>query len=159
MNPRRFWLVALLSLSGISTALAHDVETQYQLYCMGCHVPDGSGLEGKVPSIRGTLVPLAQLPEGRRYLVQVPGVAQSPLSNAEVAALLNWMIANLSERPAPPGPVAAFTTDEVARYRSTRLVGVRATRAKVLAEANSSCRAGSCAISSPRIPATERSAR
>ncbi|HEU4627964.1 MAG TPA: hypothetical protein VFS52_24640 [Steroidobacteraceae bacterium] len=137
MSLRRFWPLALLSLSCASTAIGHDVETQYRLYCMGCHVPDGSGLEGKVPSIRGTLVPLAQTLEGRRFLVQVPGVAQSPLSNAEVAALLNWMIANLSERPTPPRSVAAFTADEVARYRSTRLVGVRAMRAKVLAEANS----------------------
>jgi hypothetical protein len=100
---------------------------------MGCHVEDGSGLEGKVPSMRGTLVPLSMRPEGRRFLVQVPGVAQSPLSNAEVAALLNWMIVKLADKPAPDS-LAAFTESEVARYRAERLLNVRATRAKLLVE-------------------------
>jgi hypothetical protein len=113
--------------------MAHDVETNYRLYCMGCHVDDGSGLEGKVPSMRGTLVPLSMRPEGRRFLVQVPGVAQSPLTNAEVAALLNWMIVNLADKPADR-EVAAFTESEVARYRGERMLNVRATRAKLLAE-------------------------
>jgi hypothetical protein len=132
-------LASMLGLLGIcvgSVASGHDVETHYRLYCMGCHVFDGSGLEGKVPSIRGTLVPLARHPEGRRFLVQVPGVAQSPLSNADVAALLNWMMLNIAERPAAQ-PIAAFTEDEVARYRSKRLVAVRATRERVLAAATS----------------------
>jgi hypothetical protein len=111
--------------------MAHDVETNYRLYCMGCHVEDGSGLEGKVPSMRRTLVPLSMRPEGRRFLVQVPGVAQSPLTNADVAALLNWMILNLTDKPAPHG-VAAFTENEVARYRAQRLLNVRATRAKLV---------------------------
>jgi hypothetical protein len=121
----------LLSVGLGCAAMAQDVETNYRLYCMGCHVDDGSGLEGKVPSMRGTLVPLSTRPEGRRFLVQVPGVAQSPLTNAEVAALLNWMILNLSDKPAAAG-VAAFTESEVARYRAERLLNVRATRAKLL---------------------------
>jgi hypothetical protein len=136
MSFRLASLIALLSMCVGSVGQAHDVETNYRLYCMGCHVADGSGLEGKVPSIRGTLVPLAQHPEGRQFLVQVPGVAQSPLSNADVAALLNWMIANLAARPASR-PIAAFTPYEVARYRAKRLVAVRATRETVLAEATS----------------------
>ena len=123
-------------MGGVPAAVSHDVETNYRLYCMGCHVSDGSGLDGKVPSVRATLVPLAQRADGRRFLVQVPGVAQSPLSNAEIAALLNWMVSNLAERPATQ-PVAAFTEDEVARHRSERLVSVRATRAKLLAGAKS----------------------
>jgi len=136
MRARIASVLGLLSLCVASAALSHDVETNYRLYCMGCHVSDGSGLEGKVPSMRGTLVPLARRSEGRRFLVQVPGVAQSPLSNADIAALLNWMVLNLAERPAAQ-PIAPFTEDEVARYRSTRLVGVRATRERVLAAATS----------------------
>jgi hypothetical protein len=126
-------LLCLLGVGSGPAAVAHDVETNYRLYCMGCHVHDGSGLEGKVPSVRATLVPLAQRPAGRQFLVQVPGVAQSPLSNADVAALLNWMVLNLADAPAPQN-IAAFTEDEVARYRSERLVSVRATRARLLAD-------------------------
>jgi hypothetical protein len=127
-------ILGLLSLGVSCAVMAHDVETNYRLYCMGCHVPDGSGLEGKVPSMRGTLVPLSMRPEGRRFLVQVPGVAQSPLSNAEVAELLNWMIANLADNPPAEHEVAAFTEEEVARYRAERMLNVRATRAKLLVE-------------------------
>jgi hypothetical protein len=121
--------LGLATVAVTCVATAHDVETNYRLYCMGCHVEDGSGLEGKVPSMRGTLVPLSMQPDGRRFLVQVPGVAQSPLSNAEIALLLNWMIANLAEKKS--ADVAAFTEQEVARYRANRLLNVRATRAEL----------------------------
>jgi hypothetical protein len=113
-------------------AVAATPATNYQLYCMGCHVADGSGLPGKVPSIRETLVGFALLDDGRRFLVQVPGSAQSPLSNGDTAQLLNWMIRNLALEKAPAA-LRDFTEGEVAGYRSQRLVTVRATRAQLLA--------------------------
>jgi hypothetical protein len=125
-------VLAALIAAAAPTAHAHDPKTDYTLHCQGCHVADGSGLEGKVPSMRPTLVPLSLFADGRRFLVQVPGVAQSSLSDAETAALLNWMIHTLGEQ-APPAGWRAFTADEVARYRATRLTEVRATRAAVLA--------------------------
>ena len=102
------------------------------LQCMGCHTPDGRGEPGRVPAIRSTLAPLATVPEGRRFLVQVPGVAQSTLSDAELARLLNWMIRNLSLSP-KPDPIAPYTAAEVASYRRTPLVDVRGMRARLLA--------------------------
>jgi len=125
-------LVALVLYSAAAAALAQDPQTNYQLHCMGCHVADGSGLEGKVPSMRPTLVPLALFAEGRQYLVQVPGVAQSRLSDAETAALLNWMVHSLGDR-AVPTAMREFTAQEVAKYRATRMVEVRETRAKLMA--------------------------
>lgn len=116
----------------MSVAAAHEPRVNYMLTCMGCHLADGSGATGKVPSMRDTLVAFAQLGEGRRYLIQVPGTAQSSLSNAEVAALLNWMMRNLSASPRPPG-VADFTAAEVASYRSKRLTDAPGMRARVLA--------------------------
>ncbi len=101
------------------------------LQCMGCHTPDGQGEPGRVPAIRRTLAPLATVPEGRRFLVQVPGSAQSTLSDAELAELLNWMIRNLRES-AEPAAVVPYTAGEVARYRRTPLVDVRGTRARLL---------------------------
>ena len=97
---------------------------------MGCHTPDGSGEPGRVPSVKETLVPFAGSPDGRRFLVQVPGAAQSTLSDAELAELLNWMIQNLSlTRSAGVPP---FTAKEVASYRRTPLVAVQATRATLI---------------------------
>ncbi len=102
------------------------------LHCMGCHTPDGGGEPGRVPSLRDTLVPFAAAPAGRRFLVQVPGAAQSKLSNAELAAVLNWMVGTLSAQPPRPG-LRPFTATEVATYRSRPLVAVRAERERLRA--------------------------
>ena len=42
---------------------------------------DGRGLEGQVPSMHGTLAMLSRTPEGRYYVLRVPGVTQSTLSD------------------------------------------------------------------------------
>jgi mono/diheme cytochrome c family protein len=125
------WPVIFMAMSA---AQAYEPKVNYMLNCMGCHTENGAGAPGKVPSIRNTLVPFAQLAAGRRFLVQVPGTAQSPLSNREVAELLNWMLGNLSAQARPPG-LADFTTAEVASYRRQRLVDVAGTRARLLAAA------------------------
>jgi len=115
-------------------ALTPRVQANYMLNCMGCHIADGSGAPGKVPSLRDTLVPLAMSPAGRRFLVQVPGASQSSLSDLELAQLLGWMVRNLSVHSVPTDFVD-FTAAEVARYRRYPLVDVRATRTRLLAAA------------------------
>ncbi len=133
--PRRPWprLPAVLMLWVLAPCShADEPRTNYMLNCMGCHVQDGSGAQGKVPSLRETLVPFAGTAAGRRYLVQVPGTAQSVLSDAEIAELLNWMMRELSSRPLPAG-IADFTAPEVAAYRAQRLQDPAATREQLLA--------------------------
>lgn len=110
--------------------------TDYMLDCMGCHLADGAGVRGKVPDMRNSLVPLSGTAAGRRYLVQVPGVAQSPLSNRDLAQLLNWMMSHLSAQ-AVPKSFKAFTRAEVAAYRKTPLVDVIGTRLRLLGAAAS----------------------
>jgi len=102
------------------------------LQCLGCHGPDGRGEPGHVPSIRATLAPLSRFAAGRRYLVQVPGVALSTLSDRDLAALLNWMVPALGR--VEPGQFRAFTAAEVERYRRTPLVEISATRARVMGQ-------------------------
>ena len=85
-----------------------------------------------MPSVRDTLVPLASKPEGRRYLIQVPGSAQSRLSDADLAAVLNWMVNNLSAVQASR-PVQKFTAEEVGAYRHKPLVAVKEERQKLIA--------------------------
>jgi len=108
------------------------VEANYMLNCMGCHLADGSGAAGKVPSVRESLGILSRSTAGRRYLVQVPGAAQSPLSDLELAQVLTWMVRNLSTQTVPPD-FTDFTAAEVAGYRRPPLVNVRETRARLLA--------------------------
>ena len=100
------------------------------LQCLGCHGPDGRGEPGRVPSVRSTLAPLSRFAAGRRYLLQVPGVALSTLSDQDLAALLDWMIPALGG--VGPGQFRAFTAAEVARYRREPLVETRATRARLM---------------------------
>jgi cytochrome c553 len=127
------FLLTLAALIGVSgSALAYEPQINYALQCMGCHTPDGAGVPDRVPSIKDTLVPLAGMAEGRRYLVQVPGSSQSTLSDAELAELLNWMIHTLSVVPAP-STLAPFTEAEVKEYRAHTLIQVRATRERLLA--------------------------
>ena len=128
--------LALIALAGgyqgiaAPTAYAYEPRINYMLQCMGCHTPDGSGEPGRVPSVKETLVPFAASPDGRRFLVQVPGASQSTLSDAELAELLNWMVQNLSS--ARPTGFESFTAAEVARYRRTPLVAVAAARATLI---------------------------
>jgi hypothetical protein len=120
-----------LGLSPWTDSPAYEPPTNYALQCMGCHTPDGAGVADRVPSIRDTLLPFSGMAEGRRFLVQVPGSAQSTLTNAELAELLNWMIHTLSATKAPESFVP-FTEGEVAKYRAQTLIEVRATRERLL---------------------------
>jgi mono/diheme cytochrome c family protein len=103
------------------------------LNCMGCHLADGSGASGKVPSMRESLVILSRSSAGRRYLAQVPGAAQSVLSDLELAQVLSWMVRNLSSTTVPRA-FSDFTAAEVGAYRRSPLIEVRATRARLLQE-------------------------
>lgn len=127
-------LAILLALCAGAGALADEPERakqNYQLHCMGCHGEDGAGLEGHVPSLRGTLSRISSAPQGRDYVLRVPGVTQSTLSAAELAAVLNWAIYEFSGADAAKR-IAPFTADEVARLRTRPLLEIGATRAKVI---------------------------
>jgi hypothetical protein len=125
-------LFGALTFGGtVNAARAYEPRINFQLQCMGCHRADGSGEEGRVPSMRRTLVKFSMMSEGREYILRVPGVAQSPLSDLETAALLNWMARNLSD-VALPVDFIDFTADEVGRLRHQPLPAVKATRAGLL---------------------------
>ncbi len=100
----------------------------YMLQCAGCHRYDGTGVTRQgVPSFRDSIGLLAGLPAGRDYMIRVPGAAQSQLSNAELAAVLNWAVmtygphqAGAASRPFTAGEVGAARQhrfDDVARAR------------------------------------------
>ena len=137
MRWLKFVPVATLAGAGlvIGDARAYEPSMNYTLHCMGCHTPDGSAVADRVPAIRTTLLPFARMAEGRKFLVQVPGAAQSALSNAELAPLLNWMIENLGDGAQAPA-FTRYTESEVAGYRPHALIEVRATRERLLAQVN-----------------------
>jgi hypothetical protein len=111
-------------------ASAYEPAVNYQLHCMGCHLADGSGLAGRVPSLRRSLVLFSGSAAGRDYVVRVPGVAQSPLSDEDTALLLNWMAKNLSDVKQPSGFVD-YSGAEIHGLRDRPLVRVSAERARL----------------------------
>jgi hypothetical protein len=64
-------------------------------------------------------------------MVRVPGVAQSPLSDDDTTALLNWVVHNLSAVPLPANFVD-YSVHEVSRLRSQPLARVREVRARLM---------------------------
>ena len=103
-----------------AAAAAAPPEQLWALNCQGCHRPDGSGSSGGAPPLRGAAGRLARTPAGRAYLVRVPGVAAAPLSDAEVAAVLNWMLFRF-DRSALPRDFRPFEAAEVEKFRRTPL--------------------------------------
>lgn len=130
---RAIRMASALLVAGLAATAAQGYEPRvnYQLHCMGCHLADGAGAADRVPSMRRTLVAFSAIPAGREFLVRVPGAAQSPLSDAELATLLNWMTHNLSDLPAPADFVA-YTAAEVGRVRHQPLARVIDERKRLL---------------------------
>jgi hypothetical protein len=120
----------LLYWGSVDAARSYQPRVNYQLRCMGCHLADGSGQPGRVPSIRRSLLLFSVSPEGRDYVIRVPGVAQSPLSDEETAELLNWMARNLSDLKVPRA-FADYSAGEIHRLRDRPLSRVRAIRTRL----------------------------
>lgn len=117
-------------------------ETNYKLHCQGCHRPDGSGIPGTIPDLRGQVAIFLGSPAGRAFLVQVPGSANSPLSDRDLADLLVFIVYRFDPEHVPEN-FANYTAAEVADLRSRGLTKVKETRAAILAELNATGRAAS----------------
>lgn len=125
-------VVALCAPAG--GARADVVRTNYVLHCSGCHGFDGAGAPSAgVPSMKGTVGHFLRTSEGRAFLVQVPGTANSSLNDADTAALLNWIVNTMSAAEIPPD-FAPYTTSEVTRLRAARPVDITAVRARIVTD-------------------------
>jgi mono/diheme cytochrome c family protein len=107
-------------------------ELAYTLECAGCHRADGTGTPGSVPGLRDSVARFLAVPGGREYLSRVPGVAQAPLDDAALAAVLNWILERFDGVHVPAG-FAPYTADEVGRLRRQPLLDVERARAQLLA--------------------------
>jgi mono/diheme cytochrome c family protein len=109
------------------TGVAQDFARQ----CQGCHGADGMGARDAIPRLREFVGHFTKLPEGRDYLMRVPGVAFAPIDDQRLAAVLNWTLATFSPGEMAPD-FAPFTAAEVAHHRKDPIVEVRATREGLL---------------------------
>lgn len=92
----------------------------WTLNCQGCHRLDGSGSEGTAPGLAGTVAKFLWVPGGREYLIRVPGVATSPLSDADLAEVMNWMLWRYDKEHLPSN-FRPFTAAEMGPLRSRPL--------------------------------------
>ena len=124
---------AALALAGLAAAPSSGESPRvlYMLHCQGCHLADGTGKPGEVPSLAGSVGRFLAVAGGRAYLVQVPVSAHSPLDDGQLAAVLNWMVAAFGPAEAAAGLVP-YDAAEVARYRADPLVDVAGARAELL---------------------------
>lgn len=104
----------------------------YVLQCRGCHLEDGSGAPGRVPSLL-RVGRFLRVPGGREYLVRVPGAAHAPLDDAALAALLNWMLARFDPPAASSPGFVPYGAGEVGRLRAAPLADASAERRALLA--------------------------
>ncbi len=111
-------VLLLAGLAGVASAESTNPPAiDYMLQCQGCHLADGSGAPDRgVPVLKGSVARFTAVPGGREYLVRVPGASGSPLSDAELAAVLNWMVVYFG--PAEQARAfAPYTEEEVAAVR------------------------------------------
>lgn len=126
------WLLLLMSLVSIAATAGDRSRINFLLHCSGCHQQDGSGsAENGIPDMKDRVGHFLRLPEGRAFLVQVPGTAQSSLGDGETAELLNWMVMALSLNTVPTD-FLPYTRNEVSSLRASPLNDVPAVRAAVV---------------------------
>jgi mono/diheme cytochrome c family protein len=128
-GTRRAAAVACMATALVSMAAQASPAQDYLLNCMGCHGAQAEGVPGKVPPLANTLSRFMRTAEGRDYILRVPGAANSALSDAQLAAVLNWLAVTYDSSATNPTP---FTSAEVSAVRRRPLASVLATRSAVV---------------------------
>jgi hypothetical protein len=131
---RRVASLALILTAGAADAASlGSPRLDYVLNCAGCHGLEGGGVPDKgVPRLRGNIGKLLHLPDGRAFVVQAPGVSNSSLGHAELAALLNWLVVEMDAAHLPPDN-PPYTAQEVGELRGARRSEYLARRAELAA--------------------------
>jgi len=129
------WLVGMCLTSPPVAAEINDARARYhyQMFCQGCHTPDGSGANA-VPALKDFMGYFLDTREGREFLVRVPGSATSKLNDAHLAEVLNWCLREFAGDSLPNDPYQPYTAAEVGRLRQSPLQEINQHRAAVLAD-------------------------
>lgn len=108
-------------------------EVNWQLMCSGCHLAKGRGEPALgVPRLKDFVGKFLRVEGGREYLIRVPGAAQSPLTDAQLAALMNWILTQRVAGTSTPDDFQPYTASEVGALRRQPLMRVRARRRALL---------------------------
>ena len=122
--------VALIALNSPAAADSEPIRPEFEsyvLHCSGCHRVDGRGVPGVAPDLH-EIGPLLETAAGRAYLGSVPGAAQAPVSDEELARLLNWVLTEFAGQAPDP----AYSAQEVGSLRAEPLRDPVAARRELL---------------------------
>ena len=151
--PRlRLAIIGLVLLGGsgaiaavVASKVADPVQARsdYVENCGGCHGIHGDSAPALLPVLQARVGYFLCTPEARAYLIRLPNVAHSRITdNAQLADLLNYVVFDLGGASAPAG-APPFTAEEVTRERPQALneVSLKALRASLVERVIRACRA------------------
>ena len=95
----------------------------YLMGCVGCHGEAGVTIAQKVPDLKDQIGYFLHLPEGRAYLVRLPNVAFAPISDQQLAEMMNYMVFTLGGSSAPKD-AKPYTAAEVGKLRKQPLTEI-----------------------------------
>ena len=96
-------------------------QSDYVEHCSGCHGMQGNSAPAEIPVLRDRVGYFMCTSEGREYLIRLPNVAYSAISdNQELADMMNFVVFGLGGNSAPK-TAKPFSAAEVAKLRSRAL--------------------------------------
>lgn len=110
----------LVLLLACSQAVCASPETNYLLYCSGCHLVSGKGSPPNVPTLHDELGRMMSVNEMRSYLVRVPGSSHTPLTDIELTEVVNWVLTEFNSKTLPTD-FSPLTPEEVTQARKRSL--------------------------------------
>ncbi len=104
------------------------VQVAYLTSCGGCHGVEGVSAPLAVPTLRHLAGAFLCTPQGRAYLVRLPDVALSVLSDRMLTEVMNWVAFDLGAPVAAGRAARPYTVAEVTRLRRHPLIHRELTR-------------------------------
>lgn len=121
------------SMRGVENP-AHS-RSLYMIHCQGCHLPQGDGAVNRVPNMKHYLGNFLKISGGREFLIQVPGSANAPMNDYDLAQLINWMLNSFSPKLLADD-WQPYTAEEVRQYRRDVLTEVVVNRQNLVDKIN-----------------------
>lgn len=116
-------------------------QVAYLTSCGGCHGIEGISAPGNVPTLRGLTGSFLCTRQGRDFLIRLPDVALSTLSDRMLTQVMNFVVFDLGAPVAGGRSVQPYTVAEVARLRREPLTdtGLTVYRNRVVAGLATRC--------------------
>lgn len=116
-------------------------QVAYLTSCGGCHGIEGVSAPSAVPTLRGLTGSFLCTRQGRDFLIRLPDVALTPLSDRMLTEVMNFVVFTMGAPVAGGRAAAPYTIAEVARLRRHPLTdtGLTAHRNRVVAGLAAKC--------------------